>query len=63
MSKRYICIAGKHWHNTEKGADNCALCRRTIDRKVRQHFKRESQQLLEAAGVDYAHLYARRPKQ
>ncbi len=49
---KFLCAAGKHYYNTEDKADACSLCRRTKDAKVRKVFKRESDEMLKAAGIE-----------
>lgn len=49
---KFTCASGKHFYHSEESADRCALCRRTKDAKVRKVFKRESDELLLAAGIE-----------
>lgn len=62
VSNRYCCSSGKHFYNAEEKADNCKLCRRTVDAKVRRFFKRQSDAMLQGEEQDQSQNQKRRRK-
>ena len=48
----FTCQRNLHHFRSEAAADACPFCRRAKDAAVRRHFKRISDELLQAAGVE-----------
>lgn len=60
---RFTCAAGRHAFNAADAADRCTYCRRELDYAVRRHFKRLSDRMLRAAGVEPEREDGAQPRQ